>query len=140
MANVGDDDTDNGDRLVIYKDAEIKKQAFIRTVDSYNTDARRQGTASLDIRAHYTWEDVLSLQQGLTEARNVKNSSGLRGFMHKGLRGIGDKSEAFQAWLKILPTQSQYLSVLCGGLTLVLGVCYPLVRQDYGTILGSDTF
>ena len=129
MTNVRERSANNGNRLAIYKDAETQKQAFIRTVDSYNADARRHGTTSVDIRAHYTWDDVLSMQRGLIEERDVKNSKGLRGFLHKGLHRVGDKSESFQAWLKLLPTQSHYLSVLCGGLTLLLGVCFSAIWQ-----------
>ena len=134
MATVGDVCADNGHRVTIYKDAEVQKQAFIKTVDGYNADARRHGTASHDIRARHTWDDVLSMQHRLSEERDVKNSKGLRGFLHKGLHRVGDKSESFQAWLKLLPTQSHYLSVLCGGLTLLLGVCYTAVWWKHGAI------
>ena len=82
----------------------------------------------------------MSLQRGLTEERDVKNSKGLRGFLHKGFRRVGDKSESFQAWLKLLPTQSQYLSVLCGGLTLLLGVPQFAVYNACRTKIGSDTY
>ena len=107
---------------LIYREAESRKQTFIKTVDSYNADARRHGSMEMDIHAGYTWDDVLSVQRGIMEEREVERSRGSRGFWRSKLRRFGGNSESFQAWLKLLPTESHYLSVLCGGLTLILSV------------------
>lgn len=79
----------------------------------------------VDTDARYTWDDVLSVQRGLIEDREAEVTKGLKGFWHKGVHRLGSNSESFQAWLKLLPTQSHYLSVLCGGFTLLLGVRAP---------------
>lgn len=76
----------------------------------------------LDINADHTWDDVLSLQQSLSEDREKETSKGVKGFAYRHLRRFGDNSKTFQSWLKLLPTESHYLSVLCGGLQLILGV------------------
>ena len=84
--------------------------------------ARQNGCMELDIHADHTWDDVLSMQRGLAEERETQTSKGVKGFAFKHLRRFGDNSKAFQSWLKLLPTESHYLSVLCGGLQLILGV------------------
>ena len=109
-------------RVAIYKKAEVQKRAFIATVNRYNADAKRGASIQLDTNADYTWSDVLSAQESFFQARQSVRSDGVRGFMHKHLQSFGDNSETFQSWLKLLPTDSHYLSVLCGGLTLILGV------------------
>ena len=109
-------------RLAIYKKAEVQKRAFIATVNRYNADAKRGPSIRLDTNADYTWTDVLSAQESFFQARQGLRSDGVRGFMHKHLQRFGHNSETFQSWLKLLPTESHYLSVLCGGLTLILGV------------------
>ncbi len=108
-------------RITIYKQAEIQKRAFITTVKRYNADAKESGSMQMDPSAHYTWSDVLSAQQTFSRERENGTSRGIKGLVYKKLRKFGDDSETFQSWLKLLPTESQYLSVLCGGLKLILG-------------------
>lgn len=76
----------------------------------------------MDITADYTWSNVLSAHKSFLEERQNLTPGGVSGFVYKNLRKFGDNSETFQSWLKLLPTESHYLSVLCGGLTLILGV------------------
>ena len=109
-------------RATIYKQAEIQKKEFIATVNSYNAVAKENGSMQMNTNAEYTWSDVLSAQENFDQERENVTSRGVKGFMYKHLRRFGDNSETFQSWLKLLPTESHYLSLLCGGLTLVLGV------------------
>ena len=109
-------------RVSIYKQAEIQKRAFIATVNRYNVVAQQSGSIQLDTDAEYTWVDVLSAQESFFQERQNVTSGGVKGFVYKNLRRFGDNSETFQSWLKLLPTESHYLSVLCGGLILILGV------------------
>ena len=108
--------------MAIYKKAEVQKRAFIATINRYNAIAQRGASMQLDTNADYTWTDVLSAQESFFQERQSVRSDGFRGFMHKHLQRFGDNSDTFQSWLKLLPTESHYLSVLCGGLTLILGV------------------
>lgn len=109
-------------RANIYKQADVQKRAFIATVNRYNAIAKESGSAPMDITADYTWSNVLSAQKDFLEERQNLTTGGVSGFMYKTLRKLGDNSETLQSWLKLLPTESHYLSVLCGGLTLILGV------------------
>lgn len=84
-----------------------------------------------DIRAEHTWEQVLSMERGLLEQRQeAEKSKGFKGFIHTRMRRFGENSESFQAWLRLLPTESQYLSILCGGLKLLLGVRAPFILKQ----------
>ena len=76
----------------------------------------------IDNNGDYNWSDVLSAQESFSQERQNVTSGGVKGFVYKQTRRFGDNSETFQSWLKLLPTESHYLSVLCGGLTLILGV------------------
>lgn len=108
--------------MTIYKQAGIQKQAFIATVNRYNAVARESGSMRIDTNGDYDWSDVLSAQETFSQERHNVTSGGVKGFVYKQMRRFGDNSETFQSWLKLLPTESHYLSVLCGGLTLILGV------------------
>lgn len=119
-------------RVTIYKQAEIQKREFIATVNKYNTVAKQSGSMQMDTSADYTWNDVLSAQESFSQERENVTSRGIKGIMYKQLRRFGDNSETFQSWLKLLPTESHYLSVLCGGLTLILGAAQQMseIRED----------
>jgi len=69
----------------------------------------------------HTWNDVLIEVQ---QAEDVYyDESGMWGKIRKGLRSFGRNSKAFEAWATLLPSGSEYFSVLCGGLKLIFGVC-----------------
>lgn len=55
--------------------------------------------------------------------------SGFWGKIRKGLRSFGDKDRVFDAWAGLLPQQSQYLSVLCGGLKLIFSASTNALRR-----------
>ena len=107
--------------MTIYKQAEIQKRAFITTVNIHNAAAKDRGSVQMDTNANYSWSDVLSAQESFSQGREIETSRGVKGLVYKQLRKFGDNSESFRSWLKLLPTESHYLSVLCGGLTLILG-------------------
>lgn len=74
----------------------------------------------MDLHKEHTWDDVLSAQQNFLQDRDAQTGFGAS--FRRRARGFTDNSESFQPWLKLLPSGSQYLSILCGGLTLVFGV------------------
>ena len=76
----------------------------------------------------YRWtltQTILGAMSYLRKRASLKDARSKRQEVsrvsYKQLRRFGDSSETFQSWLKLLPTGSHYLSVLCGGLTLILG-------------------
>ncbi len=86
----------------------------------------------IDPSADYAWSDVLSAQQTFSRERENATSRGIKGFVYKNMRKFGENSKAFQSWLKLLPTESHYLSVLCGGLKLILGAAQQMseIREN----------
>ena len=68
----------------------------------------------------HTWEEVLAEVHAASERYN--DVPGFWGKIRKGLRSFGTNNQVFDAWSGLLPTQSQYLSVLCGGLKLIFSV------------------
>ena len=119
-------------RVTIYKQAEVQKRAFIATVNRYNAAAKETGSMQMDTNADYTWNDVLSAQESFSRERENATTRGIKGLMYKQFRRLGDNSESFQSWLKLLPTGSHYLSVLCGGLTLMLDVSHLRHLRKFG--------
>ena len=76
----------------------------------------------MSITDNHSWEEVCeALKRGM-QTYSEESTRGFRGFFRKGARNLGDNSSTFKSWLDLLPTESHYLSILCGGLKLVLGV------------------
>lgn len=71
--------------------------------------------------ATHTWEEVLAEVNAASERYN--EVPGFWGKIRRGLRSFGSNNQVFDAWAGLLPTQSNYLSVLCGGLKLIISVC-----------------
>ena len=103
--------------------AEKQKAEFIVTIEGYNAAVKQKGRGvELSIHKNHTWEDIVILQKQAYEEQELQHSKGVGGFLRKAARGFGRNTASFEAWLKLLPKESHYLSVLCGGLKLVLGV------------------
>jgi len=105
----------------LYKDAASEKRLFKAAIETYeNSTQGSKYKTNIVSEATHTWEDVLAEVNAASERYN--EVSGFWGKIRKGLRRFGDNNQAFDAWAGLLPSQSQYLSILCGGLKLIFSV------------------
>jgi len=106
----------------LQNDAETQKRKFNEALTLYQ--AKTAGTKYqmvLDFSSLHTWDEVL---QSVDDASKLYNEvPGAWGKIRKGLRRFGKTEQAFQAWSALLPSQSEYFSILCGGIKLICGVC-----------------
>ena len=105
----------------MYKDATSEERLFKAAMEGYEetTKGSKYKTNVLSGAPH-TWEEVLAEVNAASERYN--DVSGFWGKIRKGLRSFGSNNQTLDAWTGLLPTQSQYLSVLCGGLKLIISV------------------
>lgn len=74
------------------------------------------------IRDKHTWEQVVQEVQ-IAEMRYVKKGSeGPFGKLRGYFRVIAGKTSSLESWLELVPSQSEYTSVLFGGLKLIIRV------------------
>lgn len=72
------------------------------------------------------------------EKYKLEDVKGFWGSLRNGFRKFGDSQKALTAWIALLPTESHYLSVLCGGLKLILGAAgrlHDLREEIFAAIL-----
>ena len=102
-------------------DIEIEKQRFQEALIAYQTKTKgSRYNTNIDLNALHTWEEVLeAVDEASTQYAQIP---GLWGKIRKGLRRFGKNNQAFIAWAEVLPSQSEYFSILCGGLKLIFGV------------------
>ena len=107
----------------IHADADIEGQHFILASIACETllnEAHPNQKSEIDWEHTHTWEEVL---KEIEEAASSFNDpSGSWGKARNVFRSIGANHKVFKAWLEFLPNQSQYCSIVCGGLKLILGV------------------
>lgn len=105
----------------IYKDAESEKERFKAALESYEkTTAGSKFKTDLAIDSAHKWEEVI-LEVNKASV-NYENVSGAWGKIRKALRRFGKDNKAFTAWSALLPSESEYFSILCGGVKLIIGV------------------
>lgn len=99
------------------------QQALSDALQQYERDAEPKFKTGLDLKETHTWEEVMNK---VDTARDEYNGVGKEGYLnsiHNGLRNFHTAAPAIEAWLKLLPSNSIYGSVLCGGITMILEVC-----------------
>ena len=107
----------------IHADADLVGQHFILAsiaCERSLNEASPNRKSEIDWQHAHTWEEVL--EEVEEAAASFNDSSSTWGKVRKAFRSIGSNDTVFKAWLEFLPTQSQYCSIVCGGLKLILGV------------------
>ena len=104
-------------------DADLAGQHFIfasiaceRSLNEANPNHKSE----VDWQHVHTWEEVL--EEVEKAATSFNDTSSTWGKVRKVFRSMGNNHKVFKTWLEFLPTQSQYCSIVCGGLKLILGV------------------
>lgn len=114
----------------IFKDAEVEKECFKKAMDDYLAVEKKDPKSKLSFSAvvNVGPDDCLKVILGsITEAQTTYEIEAIKGpwgKVREAFRKLGENSQAFQSWLGLLPSENNYLSVLCGGLKLILGVCH----------------
>ena len=107
----------------VYQDADARTERFKEAAKAYEqaaVDADPNYKSKFDWEHAHTWEEVLDEVEKAVNSN--KDASKLWGKIRKAFRSLGNNSKVFSAWLQLLPNQSQYCSILCGGLILIIGV------------------
>ena len=107
-----------------HADADLVGQHFILAsiaCERSLNEAHPNHKSEIDWEHTHTWEEVLKETE--EAASSFNDPSGSWGKVRKVFRSLGTNHKVFKAWLEFLPDQSQYCSIVCGGLKLILGVC-----------------
>lgn len=106
-----------------HAEADLVEQHFIHACIACERSINEESPnrkSEIDWRQAHTWEEVL--EQIEKAARSFDNTASTWGKVRKFFRSMGNKHQVFTIWPEILPSQSQYCSMVCGGLKLVFGV------------------
>lgn len=118
-------------RNEIYQDVEAEKEEFIKAVNDYNAEAKSQYKIEFKPGEKHTLTSLMDSVDSAAKDFKEKSEQGLWGNIRKVYRQFGQQEATFRAWLELLPTDSEYFSVVCGGLKLILGVSKLLLPLIY---------
>lgn len=116
-----------------YRDVGEESRRLTEAMEEYeriaNGDGKKKSMLSKDL---HTWTEVL--QEVEDSSSRYNEPDGVWGKIRKAFRKSAGKADIASAWLTLLPNQSEYFSILCGGLKLIIGVSiYIAVAPDYLT-------
>jgi hypothetical protein len=101
-------------------DVESEEDGFKKAMRDYENTAKGKYKTGIDPDSEHTAQQ---LEKVITESIDRYQTKDMKGFWGKirwACRKLGDGSDDIQGWLGLLPTESHYLSVVAGGLKLIL--------------------
>ena len=102
----------------IYREANNESIRFQDLLKDYEKTSAAKHKTGINLDGLHSWEEVLI--QVDNAARSYKDPSSLWSKVRRGMKKFGENHQAFDAWMNLLPTQSQYCSIICGALKLVI--------------------
>ena len=110
----------------VYDEAALfdSQKAFADALERFQEGVAPEYKSKVNLQECHSWEEVM---QYATEARKKYTGVDKKGIAKKinnKLKTFQTAAPAVQSWLKLLPSTSMYGSVVCGGLTIILEVCY----------------
>lgn len=97
----------------------------------YEKTAKQKYRTGINPDNKHTTSEVEAIVKEAINKYQTEDTRGFWGKIRLACRKLGDGSEAIQGWLGLLPTQSEYLSVVCGGLKLILTISGLLSKFDH---------
>jgi hypothetical protein len=88
----------------------------------YESKAEPKYKVGINMEATHSMDDVIAAIADAQMAYDEKERKGFFAPLRRAFRILGDNQEVCKAWLGLLPGDSEYFSIICGGLKLILGV------------------
>ena len=98
------------------------REAFKNELQDYEDRADPRYRTGVDLMTSHTWGDVMAEVELARRKYEGVEKKGIRRKIGNGWKNFISAAPAIEAWLELLPNNSLYGSVLCGGLTIILEV------------------
>lgn len=124
-----------------------EEQKFLQAMRDYENNSKNKYKTGIRVDQVHTLEELWnSVDQVAAKYKNSEGEKGVWDRIRNAFRKLGDHENAINGWLGLLPSESNYLSVVCGGLKFILhvwsrlcayGVYHSLIIPGSGTSQGS---
>lgn len=99
-----------------------QEDGFKEAMRMYEYNAPEKYRTGVDLDSPHSTAQLWKMVDTAVERYHSKEKDGVWGKVVHAFRKLGDGSDAVQGWLGLLPTESHYMSVVCGGLKLIISV------------------
>ncbi|OJI86043.1 hypothetical protein ASPTUDRAFT_38786 [Aspergillus tubingensis CBS 134.48] len=98
-----------------------EEQKFLQAMRDYENDSKNKYKTGIKVDQVHTMEELWnSVDQVAAKYKNSEAEKGMWNQIRNAFRKLGDHENAINGWLGLLPSESKYLSVVCGGLKFIL--------------------
>ena len=123
---VASNDASSGHETLVKRcggsDAHEEEDIFKRSMRDYEATAKEKYRTGVDPDSEHNIEQISLIIENAISIYEDKDAKGAWVRIRRAFRKFGDNSAAFKGWLGLLPTESHYMSVVCGGLKLIVMV------------------
>lgn len=99
-----------------------EEDRFREAMEFYEKNAKTKYKTGVDLSSAHSVEQLWKIIDTEVEKYLAKDKKGAWGKIRHAFRKLGDGSEAVKGWLGLIPSESHYLSIVCGGLKLIIQV------------------
>ncbi|KAK3175058.1 hypothetical protein OEA41_002304 [Lepraria neglecta] len=96
------------------------RQAFLRELQQYVEGADPRYRTRVNLMDKHTWSDVMAEVEIARDEYKGVGKNGIMKSIRNGWGNFSTAAPAIEAWLQLLPNNTLYGSVLCGGLTIIM--------------------
>ncbi|PON29541.1 hypothetical protein TGAM01_v201790 [Trichoderma gamsii] len=104
--------------LKTHEDVMDEEDAFKKAMKEYESTAKYKTGINPD--SEHTMKELESVVAEAIEKHCAKDKRGFWGKIGHACKILGESKDDIEGWLGLLPSESQYFSVVCGGLKLIL--------------------
>ncbi|KAK0621936.1 hypothetical protein B0T17DRAFT_655880 [Bombardia bombarda] len=107
---------------VVKTDDEVKveEDAFIQAMKEYESTANEKYRTGVNPDSKHTRRELETAVAEAIKKYELSDSNGIWGKIRNAFSKLGDKKDDVEGWLGLLPGESEYFSVICGGLKLIV--------------------
>ena len=119
--------------VTVIKRCLVARNHFKYQLQLYEEGADPKYRTGVDLMTPHTWRDVIAEVEIARSKYKGAEKAGIKRKIGNGWKSFISAAPAIEAWLALLPNNSLYGSVLCGGLTIILEVRGDLSSNSYQT-------
>jgi hypothetical protein len=99
-----------------------EEKAFLDAMIEYEKTAKEKYKTGINIADTHTLSQVWQAIDDALNKYDAESTKGLWGKVRSAFKTLGAHKDTAEGWLGLLPNQSAYMSVVCGGLKLIITV------------------
>ncbi|KAL8295803.1 hypothetical protein RB597_009127 [Gaeumannomyces tritici] len=102
------------------QDVQEEEERFKAFLEDYERGAKEKYKTGIDPHGKHTIQELLDVVESAVDKYQNADTKGLWGKVRLAFRKLGGSGDVVTGWLGLLPSETEYLSVICGGLKLII--------------------